>query len=101
MTTHPFAEIAVALAAGEIPEDDVAGGYSILEVEPPNGPGEVFMIENPDYPYVYIYQVLHRLPGVSRCIWRKRWTHTGEVVSVKYMPPRFLCKLVDMRRTDG
>ncbi len=98
--TGAFADLARAVAAGEVAEDDVAGGYSILEVDPPNAPGEVFEVENPDYPYVYVYQVVRRVRGVSRCVWRRRWSHRGEVVWLRHMPPPFLCKLVDARRTD-
>lgn len=100
MASSALTELFRAVAAGEIPEDDFAGGYGVLEVEPPNGPGEVFEVENPDYPYVYVYQVVRRMPGVARCVWRRGWTLRGERAWSKYMPPRFLCRLVDTRRTD-
>lgn len=96
-----FNEIARAVESGELP-DDIAGGYDIREVGPPNGPGEVFEVEDPDWPYVHIYQIVRRVPGVSRCYWwRFEDAATGEIRWQKGMPDRFLCRLVDMRRSDG
>jgi hypothetical protein len=93
---------AVGNLAGQLPEDtaSLAGGYNVLEVEPPNGPGEVFEVEDPEYPYVKVYQVVRRVPGVSRCTWRRVGIVGGKVFWHRTPHARFLCKLVDMRRTD-
>lgn len=90
-------EMMRAVSAGEVEVESVAGGWDIREVEWPHNQGDVFVVENPDYPYVYLYQIVRRVPGVSRCVWQRNAGGVWE----KSMPPRFLCRLVEMRRTDG